>query len=323
MSIRELLGVQHPLGNAGMAGVAGPELCAAVAEAGGIGTLALGGTPADEAVARVESVRELTENPFGVNFIGWILERDSSPLDAVLEAGVSSVTLSFADPGPYIQRIHDAGAVVLQQVQTVEGAVSAVEAGVDALIAQGTEAGGHTGQIPLLPLLPQVVDAAGDIPVLAAGGIGDGRGLAAVLMLGAQGALMGTRFIVADEAVSRWPKLPDQVLAATASDTVWTRAIDVVDGGGTSLWPEPIGARLIRTPFLEKWLLHEDTLAVQLQEAVASPEERSGDARDPTPAYAGPIAGMISSRESAAAILAATISQATETLTGPRVALGD
>jgi nitronate monooxygenase len=323
MSIRELLGVRHPLGNAGMAGVAGPELCAAVADAGGIGTLALGGATADEAASRVGRVRELTKNPFGVNFIAWMLGRDTGPLDAALEAGVSSVTLSFGDSAPYVHRIHDAGAVVLQQVQTVEGAVAAVEAGVDALIAQGTEAGGHTGQIPLLPLLPQVVDAARDVPVLAAGGIGDGRGLAAVLMLGASGALMGTRFIVADEAVSAWPKLPDQVLAASASDTVWTTAIDVVNGGGTSQWPAPIGARLIRTPFLEKWLLHEDSLAAQLRAAVAAPEERVGDDRDPTPAYAGPIAGMISRRESAADILASTISQAREVLTGRRVALGD
>jgi nitronate monooxygenase len=166
------------------------------------------------------------------------------------------------------------------------------------------------------------VDAARDVPVLAAGGIGDGRGLAAVFMLGAQGALMGTRFIVASEAVSRWPNLPDQVLAASASETVWTRAIDRVDGGGRSYWPDHIGGRTLRTPFVDKWVSNEDALLAQLESAVAAPDERSGDDRDPTPAYAGPIAGMISRRESAADILTATLGQAASVLDGPHPKLG-
>lgn len=125
-------------------------------------------------------------------------------------------------------------------MQTVEAAQRAAAVGVDVIIAQGHEAGGHTGVVPLLPLLPQVVDAVGDIPVLAAGGIGDGRGLAAVLMLGAQGALMGTRFIVSDEAENLWPRLPDQVLAASADDSVWTTAFDIASGIGRSPGPKEL-----------------------------------------------------------------------------------
>ncbi|MDA1146094.1 MAG: nitronate monooxygenase [Chloroflexi bacterium] len=304
--ICDLLGVEHPIGNAGMGGVAGPELCAAVAEAGGIGTVAIERLDAPRAIERIEAVRALTDRPFSANFIAWTLRGDSSPLDAVLATGVASVTLSFDDPTPYVQRIHDAGALVINQVQTVEDAQRAVYAGVDAIIAQGNDAGGHTGGVPLMPLLPQVVDAAGTIPVLAAGGIGDGRGLAAALMLGAQGALMGTRFIVSNEATSAWPNLPGQVLAASSSDTVWTTAIDIVQGGGTSRWPNGIGARSIRTPFLDRWASREAELVAALAaDPTAAPENH-----DPTPAYAGPIAGMLKQHKGAAAIIATTIEEA-------------
>ena len=201
-SICDLLGVAHPVGNAGMGGVAGPALCAAVSEAGGIGTVAIERLDAPRATERIETVRALTDRPFSANFIAWTLRDDAAPLDAVLAAGAPSITLSFDDPTPYVERIHVAGALLINQVQTVEQAQRAVEAGVDAIIAQGNDAGGHTGVIPLMPLLPQIVDVAGEVPVLAAGGIGDGRGLAAALMLGAQGALMGTRFIVSNEATT-------------------------------------------------------------------------------------------------------------------------
>ena len=316
-AICELLGVEHPVGNAGMAGVAHARLCAAVAEAGGIATVAMGGASAAEVTTRIEAVKTLTNRPFSANFIAWLIEHDNSPLDAAVEAGVASVTLSFGDPAPYVDRIHAAGSLLLNQVQTVEAARRAVEVGVDVIIAQGNDAGGHTGMMPLLPLLPQVVDIAGDVPVLAAGGIGDGRGLAAVLVLGAQGALMGTRFIASNEAESDWPRLPDQVLAASADDSVWTTAIDIQQGGGSSRWPSGIGARSIRTEWLDRWSDHPERLADLLAE---DPEADHAEGRDPTPAYAGPIAGMVTEHEPAARIVTSVAADAAQILSSsPRL----
>jgi nitronate monooxygenase len=265
-------------------------------------------------------VRAITDRPFGANFITWLIEHDSSPLDAALDVGIASITLSFGDPAPYVDRVHASGSLLLSQVQTVEAARRSADVGVDVIIAQGNEAGGHTGVMPLLALLPQVVDVAGDVPVLAAGGIGDGRGLAAALVLGAQGALMGTRFIVSDEAVSQWPNLPDQVLAASADDSVWTTAIDVAQGGGRSHWPRGIGARSIRTQWLERWAGHEDELAALLA------DDRSVDhakGTDPTPAYAGPVAGMVTEREPAAQIVTSVVAQAASVLESSRRLLLD
>jgi NAD(P)H-dependent flavin oxidoreductase YrpB (nitropropane dioxygenase family) len=310
-TICELLTVDHPVGNAGMAGVAYPRLCSAVAEAGGIGTVAMAGASATEVTERVAAVKALTARPFSANFISWIVEKDSSPLDAALEAGVASITLSFGDPALFVDRVHSAGSLLLSQVQTVEAARRSAEVGVDVIIAQGNEAGGHTGVVPLLPLLPQVVDAAGDIPVLAAGGIGDGRGVAAVLMLGAHGALMGTRFIVSDEAESDWPRLPDQVLGASADDSVWSTAFDIAGGGGRSSWPDGIGARSLRTPWLDRWVGHEDELAGRLAD---DRNADHGEGHDSTPAYAGPVAGMLTQREPAAQIVTSVTADAARVL---------
>ena len=298
-----------------MAGVAHARLCAAVADAGGIATVAMGVHSAAEVTTRVEAVKTLTDRPFSANFIAWLIEHDTSPLDAAVEAGVASITLSFGDPAPYVDRIHAAGSLLLNQVQTVEAARRAVEVGADVIVAQGNDAGGHTGKIPLLPFLPQVVDIAGDVPVLAAGGIGDGRGLAAVLVLGAQGALMGTRFIASNEAESGWPRLPDQVLAASADDSVWTTALDIQQGGGRSNWPSGIGARSIRTEWLDRWSDHPDQLADLLAD---DPEADHADGSDPTPAYAGPIAGMVMEREPAARIVTSVAADAAQILESSR-----
>jgi nitronate monooxygenase len=314
-AICELLGVEHPVGNAGMAGVARARLCAAVAEAGGIGTVAMGGASTTEVTARVAAVKALTARPFSANFIAWLIEHDPSPLDAALDAGVASITLSFGDPAPYVDRVRSAGSLLLNQVQTVEAARRSVEVGVDVIVAQGNDAGGHTGVMPLLPLLPQVVDVAGDVPVLAAGGIGDGRGLAAALVLGAQGALMGTRFIAADEAESDWPRLPDQVLAASADDSVWTTAIDIAQGRGRSQWPGGIGARSIRTPWLDRWAGHTEELAGLLAD---DPDADHAAGNDPTPAYAGPIAGLVTHHEPAARIVTSVAAEAADVLDSSR-----
>src|SRR5258706_1845859 len=199
--ICDLLGIEHPIISAPMSGgIAAAELAAAVSEAGGfglIGAMTTGGP--DWLRAQVRQIRERTNKPFGVGFISSFPGLDEF-VQVALEEHVTAVSHSFADPTPYVSPAHAADVKVIAQVQTVAQAAVAAQAGVDILVAQGTEADGHQGTIGTLPLVATVRDIAGTIPVLAAGGIADGRGLAAVLVLGAEGAWMGTRFYASREA---------------------------------------------------------------------------------------------------------------------------
>ena len=194
-----LLGIEHPIFNASMSGTATGELAAAVSNAGGFGMI--GGTSAggaDWLREQIAHARSLTQRPFGVGFISSF--PDTPELVAVaLAEGVTAINHSFADPTPYVEPAHAAGVKVFAQVQTLAGAIQAAAAGVDVIIAQGGEAGGHGGSIGTFALLPAMVDAVSPIPVVAAGGIADGRGLAAALMLGAQGVWLGTRFVASSE----------------------------------------------------------------------------------------------------------------------------
>src|SRR4051794_17991500 len=223
--ICDLLGIIHPIINAPMAGTAGAALAAAVSEAGGFGMI--GGSGGDPQWLReqIRAVRERTDRPFGVGFISSFPGLDD--LVAVArEERVAAIGHSFADPTPYVARAHAAGIMVFAQVQSVAQAGVAARAGVDLISAQGTEAGGHTGYSGTLPLVPAVIDQAGDIPVVAAGGIADGRGLAAVLMLGAAGAWIGTRFVASVEgSIAEWVK--ERVVQSGTDDTVLTHAYDL------------------------------------------------------------------------------------------------
>ena len=192
--ICELLEIEHPIFNAPMAGAATAELAAAVSNAGGFGLIGAGAGPSDWLRDQIRAARERTERPFGVGFISSFSGLDEL-VQVALDERVAAVNHSFADPSPYVQAAHEAGVKVLAQVQKVAHARKVALAGVDAIAAQGTEAGGHTGYSGTLPLVPAVIDVAGEIPVIAAGGIADGRGLAAVLMLGAEGAFIGSRFV--------------------------------------------------------------------------------------------------------------------------------
>jgi nitronate monooxygenase len=195
----ELLTIDHPILNAPMAGTAGAALAAAVSEAGGFGMI--GGTSRggpDWLRAQIRAARAHTARPFGAGFISSFPGIDDL-VHVALDEQVAAINHSFADPAPYVAAAHAAGVKVLAQVQTVAHAAAAASAGVDVIIAQGTEAGGHTGTSGTLALVPAVLEAVGGIPVVAAGGIADGRGLAAVLMLGAVGAWMGTRFVASRE----------------------------------------------------------------------------------------------------------------------------
>ena len=186
-----LLGIERPILNASMAGTATGELAAAVSEAGGFGMI--GGTnPGGASWLReqIRIARSLTSRPFGVGFISAFPDTEELARVA-LEEGVAAINHSFADPTPFVAPTHDAGAKLFAQVQTLKQAIRAAEAGVDVIIAQGGEAGGHAGAIGTFALLPAVVDAVAPIPVVAAGGIADGRGLAAALLLGRAGRLDG------------------------------------------------------------------------------------------------------------------------------------
>jgi nitronate monooxygenase len=193
-AVCELLGIEQPIVQAPM--VAVPSLTAAVSNAGALGMLTL--TWSDRPGDVVRQTAALSDRPFGGNLV--LTSDQHRRLDEALEAGLRIVSFFFGDPTGYVEQVHEAGGVVLQTVSTAEEARRAVAGGVDVIVAQGWEAGGHVpGQIATLPLVPAVVDAVAPVPVIAAGGIGDTRGVAAVLALGAQAAWLGTRFLLAEE----------------------------------------------------------------------------------------------------------------------------
>jgi nitronate monooxygenase len=194
-----------------------PELAAAVSNAGALGMLALTwSTPAGDVVRKTA---ELTNRPFGGNLV--LASDQHRRLDEMLESGLRIVSLFWGDPGTYVEPVHDAGGIVLHTVASAEEARRAASQGVDVVVAQGWEAGGHVwGQVATLPLVPAVVDAVPSVPVIAAGGIGDARGVAAVLTLGAQAAWVGTRFLVAREMPIH-EKYRHRVIEANETDTRW------------------------------------------------------------------------------------------------------
>src|SRR5579863_1546204 len=211
----ELLGIEQPIVLAAM--VAVPELAAAVSNAGGLGMVTLTwSTPAGDVV---RDTAALTDRPFCGNLV--LTSDQHRRLDDALEAGLRIVSLFLGDPAGYTERVHDAGGLVLCTVGSAEEARPAVGSGVDVIVAQGWEAGGHVGgQIATLPLVPAVVDAVAPVPVIAAGGIGDARGVAAVLALGAQAALLGTRFLLADEMPIH-AEYRRRLIAASETDAEW------------------------------------------------------------------------------------------------------
>ena len=225
-----------------MGPAAGPRLAAAVSNAGALGMVSL--TWAPDVADVIRQTAALTTRPFGGNLV---LERDRHHrLDQALEAGLRIVSLTWGDPAPYVAQVHEADALLLHTVGSAEEARRAVAAGVDVIVAQGWEAGGHVlGSVATLPLVPAVVDAVAPVPVIAAGGIGDARGVAAVLALGAQAAWLGTRFLLAEEA----PVHEDyrrRLIAAAETDAQWYA--DLFGVG----WPDA-PHRALRNSTAEAW----------------------------------------------------------------------
>jgi NAD(P)H-dependent flavin oxidoreductase YrpB (nitropropane dioxygenase family) len=315
----QTLGIEVPVVQAPIGSAATPELVAAVAGAGGLGMLALTWLTGAEAVDRVRRLRELTHRPFGVNFVLDFPITDT--LAACLDEGAPVVSTFWGDPATVHGRIHAAGALHLHVVASVDEARRAVDAGVDAVVAQGWEAGGHVrGHVATMALVPAVVDAVGGVPVIAAGGIGDGRGLAAALALGAQAGWLGTRFLTAVEALTH-DVHRRRVIAAAGQDAVFTQCFD--DG-----WPDA-PHRVIRNSTLSEWEAagspaaprrpgENDVVATdtggrtRLRYGFAMPLAGMAGDLEAMPLYAGQSAGLVRDVAPAAEIVRTIATQATQ-----------
>jgi len=246
--LTDLLGVEHPVMLAGMGGVSYAELAAAVSSAGGFGCLGASTMGDDKMVEEMAAVRAVTDKPFGVDLLTAMPGGMTEQVKLVIEGGASAFVAGLGVPTEVVDLCHDHDVIVVSMCGKVEHAVRAVEAGCDLVVAQGTEAGGHTGQVASFPLVPQVVDAVGDrVPVVAAGGIFDGRGLAAALALGADGVWVGTRFIATPEARSVLG-YKDTLLASREDQTTVSRAYS-----GKTM-------RVVRNTYTDYYDAHPDEL---------------------------------------------------------------
>ena len=274
----ELLGIEAPVFVAPMGpAITSPELAAAVSNAGGLGLISFGGNPPDLLRQQIRRVRQLTARPFGVNMI---LEFPVDDHVAVcLEERVPVVSFFWGDPSRFVERAHAVGAKVIDQVGSVEAARQSANAGVDVIIAQGVEAGGHiAGNVSTMALVPRVVDAIAPVPVVAAGGIADARGFVAALALGAEGVVLGTRFLATPEANAH-PIYKQKVLDSTEEDTVRT----TIFGYG---WPNA-PHRTLRTPFVEQWLGNEARGSEQRRDEPEIGETAFGGQRMPMRRFMG------------------------------------
>lgn len=317
--LTRLLGVRHPIVSAPMAGWSGGELAGAVTSSGAFGMIGVGGaTPAGWISGQAEIARQ--HGPFGVGLMSWALERRPELLDAVLAESPAAVSLSFGDPAPYVDRVREAGAVVMSQVQDAEKAGRAVEAGVDVLVAQGTDAGGHTGRVGTMPLLQKVLEIGErtGIPVLAAGGIGTGRGIAGVLAMGASGAWIGTRFCATRESAGT-DEAKRLILESDETATVHTRVFDLVQG---IPWPEEFPGRAIRNSFSDRWHGREAQLEEQRSSVSAEFESTRGDYAEDF-VYAGQAAGLVEDLPAAGELVDRLMAEAEARLKACNALLGE
>ena len=312
--LTRLLNVRHPIVSAPMAGWSGGELAAAVGAAGAFGMIGVGSrTPPGwiPKQARLARVR----GPFGFGLMSWALERRPELLDAVLAEEPAAVSLSFGDPAPFVGRVREAGAVTMSQVQDAKKAKRAVEAGVDVLVAQGTEAGGHTGEVGTLPLLQRVlpIGRAAGRPVLAAGGIGTGDGVAGVLAAGAAGAWIGTRFCATTESLGTGAA-KRLILEADETGTVHTRVFDIVQ---SIPWPEEFAGRAIRNSFSDRWHGREAQLEEQRSSVSTGFEAARGDYAEDF-VYSGQAAGLVEDLPAAGELVDRLMAEAEERLAACR-----
>ncbi|MFF2812222.1 nitronate monooxygenase [Streptomyces sp. NPDC058000] len=307
----ELFAVEHPIALAPMGGSAGGALTAAVSRGGGLGLLGSGNGDQDWLARELPVLAaEGAGKPWGIGFQTWAI--DVGTVARALEHNPAAVMLSFGDPSPFVERIRSAGTALILQVTDLEEARRAVDLGADVIVAQGTEGGGHGARHgrSTLPFVPLVVDLAAPVPVLAAGGIADGRGVAAALALGAAGALLGTRFQATTEALVA-PATAKAIVAGRGEDTERNRVLDIARG---SQWPAKYTARTLGHPFLDAWRGRENELATaphaqqEYQYAVARGEI-------PTlPQWASQAVDLINDLPSAADLVGTLAAQAADAL---------
>gem|GEM_PF-5906 len=299
----ELLGIKYPILQGGMAWIADAHLAAAVSNAGGLGIIAAGGAPAGWVKEQIHLAKSLTNKPFGVNIM--LMSPHSADIaKLVAEEKVAVVTTGAGDPSPYMALWLESGVKVIPVVASVAFAKRVAKKGATAIIAEGGEAGGHIGDLTTMTLVPQVVDAV-DIPVIAAGGIGDGRGVAAAFMLGAVGVQLGTRFLVAKEC-NIHQSYKDKVIKASDIGTIAT---------GKRLG-HPV--RALKTPFSRNFFSKEYDSAVtneELEALGAGALKRAVDGDEAEGCFmAGQIAGLVTREQTAAEMIAEIFAQADETM---------
>src|SRR5690242_10565387 len=311
--LTELFGIQQPIVLAPMALVSGGRLAAAVTRAGGLGLIG-GGYPDAEwlrsQIDRAEGAR------VGYGFITWSLAKNPGVLDIALAQGPAAVMLSFGELQPFADRIHRAGVPLIAQVQNLDQARRALDAGAEVIVAQGGEAGGHGMSVrSIFTLVPEVVDFVAERSpgtlVVAAGGVSDGRGLAAALALGADGAVVGTRFWATPEALVS-PRAQQRAVAAGGDDTVRTRVYDVVRRLD---WPAEYTVRALTNAFLDTWHGREAALSAQLPEASGVYEKAvAAEDFDTAAIITGEGVGIIREVRPAADVLADMVSEASHIL---------
>ena len=289
--ICDLLGIEHPIALGGMGSIYSPDLVAAVCNAGGFGAMGCHHLSADRVRAGTAAIRERTDKPFALNFLIFDLIEEGFAAALALRPAA----IAFAWPRPeqdlkiYIARAHDAGCKVTFMAGGVPEAMRAAEAGADVIVAQGTEGGGHVGWQTTMALVPMVVDAVAPVPVLAAGGIADGRGLVAALALGADGVLLGTRFLASDESPLH-PNFKKAIVESDGHDTLLSEIPDVAAG---LVWPGAM-SRSRRNRFIERWAGREWALRQRQAETLTSirAARASGDTNE-APLSMGQDAGLI------------------------------
>jgi NAD(P)H-dependent flavin oxidoreductase YrpB (nitropropane dioxygenase family) len=308
----DLLGIEHPVALGGMGSIYSPELVAAVSNAGGFGAVGCHYLEAERIRVAVAAVRERTNKPFALNFLIFDLEEE--PYVAALATRPSAIAFGWPRPdqdiASYISRAHDAGAKVTFMAGGVPEAVRAAQAGADVIVAQGSEGGGHVGWQASLALIPMVVDAVAPVPVLAAGGIADGRGLAAALALGADGVLLGTRFLASVESPLH-PNFKQAILDSDGHDTLLSEIPDLAAG---RVWPGAM-SRGRRNRFIERWAGREWALRQNRAEAWAAVQaaRKAGDV-DEAPLSMGQDAGLIHDIPPAGEIVTRMVAEAEEIL---------
>ena len=293
-------GLHYPIIGAPMAYVGRGRLARAVTQAGGLGMFGIGSSESVEFLRQeVAIARGSDGGRFGIGMHTWAIEKRPDLLDAAIEARPFLISISFGSPAPYVERLHQRGILLATQVNTRAEAIQAEQAGVDLIVAQGTEAGGHvTGQVSTLPLLQTVLDAV-RIPVVAAGGIASPRGVAAALAAGAEGVWVGTALLASPECANA-DQARTRITQARETDTILTRAFDVAQG---LAWPPQYPGRALRNRFTDRWHTRIDELPQasearqQLAEAIASKNY------DLAYIYAGQAVGLVTQQQPAAEVI--------------------